>query len=643
VTPEFSLVLTTIVPATDLTLFSPDGVATSHFAPTRALGVAPMGSASVAPNLQLTWMRDGAAMNFPFVASARAYGSFPIGVWGPPQDDNNRQVPTGDIVEALNEVSLVARATEAPGGPEIPYYQVEIGPRKPLPFSRTTAAAKQIRNEGVALAALVPEPASVDAAFATAARWLADRSTPLELATLRGSRAAPPRFGTLGEGLDTTADSVVPDVGATPPAPVVDSFVYPPVAVGVLGRAGVARALEPPTGTTVSDAPRVRRAPAPTLASVEANRSRSIATQLVLTDAPAAQSQQTKTLIANASSPLTALARGGSAAVAGAGSAGRDRLAGLTASLAAGRRLASAAATPTPGASLAAGEIAVLKVPNATRDVGDGERPQLGFSGSPVRLVAIANGGVVADDVDVTADSDQQSWELPTGSERIAVVALGDGADQEAGLAGWHSGLQMPYLGWSTGIGSRCTVRSSGSPIVQHRERRDAGWVSGAELSRGLSTVSTRFAQPVTVVLVALDDPEALGGDVDGRKLALGLDGAARAADAAGNAKPPVVLVADNRSVLAYDVVPEGANPVTVTVATEQGWSLAGVFGAVGITAEAAVAPLAAQGFDAALRPLAPGSGGSVRLFWIGDKAPPDPAPSTPRPAARRPRKRGRR
>src|SRR5262249_52023511 len=89
VTPAFSLVLTTILPATDLTLFSPDGVATAHFAPTRALGVAPMGSASVAPNLELTWTRDGAALNFPFVASARPYGAFPIGVWGPPQDDNN--------------------------------------------------------------------------------------------------------------------------------------------------------------------------------------------------------------------------------------------------------------------------------------------------------------------------------------------------------------------------------------------------------------------------------------------------------------------------------------------------------------------------------------------------------------------------
>jgi hypothetical protein len=378
----------------------------------------------------------------------------------------------------------------------------------------------------------------------------------------------------------------------------------------------------------------VRRAPAPTLASVEANRSRSIAAQLVLTDAPAIQSQETKTLIASGGSPVTAVARGGSAAVAGAGSAGRDRLAGLTASLAAGRRLASAAATPTPGAALAGGEVAVLKVPNASRDVADGERPQLGFAGGPVRLVAVGLGGVVTDDLDV--DAQQQSWELPPTSERIAVIALGDGAEQETGLAGWHSGMQLPYVGWSTGIGSRCTVRSSGSPIVQHRERRDAGWVSGAELARGLSTVSTRFAQPVTVVVVAVDDPEALGGNVDGRKLVLGLDGADRAADAAGNETPPVVVVADNRSLVAYEVVPRGQVPVTVTVATEAGWSLAGVFGAVGITAEAAVAPLAAQGLDTALRPLAPGHGGSVRLFWIGDKTPPDPAPSTRRVAARR-------
>ena len=365
----------------------------------------------------------------------------------------------------------------------------------------------------------------------------------------------------------------------------------------------------------------------------------------MLVDAPAAPGGATPTLIASGTTPVTAVARGGSAAVAGLGSAGRDRLNGLTASLAAGRRLARAAATPTPGAALQAGEIAVLRVPNAARDVGDADRPQLGISGCSVRVVALANGGAVSDDLDLSGD--QETWALPVGCERVAVLALGDDSVQEAGLAGWHSGMQLPYLGWSTGIGARCTVRSTGQPIAAHRERGQAGWVTGAELARGRSTVATRFSQPVTVVLIALDDPEALGGDVDGRTLVLGLAGAERSRDAAGNELAPVVLIADNRSLLAYEVQPDGDGPVTVTVASDQGWSLAGVFATTGISAAAAVAPLAEHGFDAALRPLAPGNGGSARLYWVGaDASDTAPRPAGPRRAAKkrraaRPRKRG--
>src|SRR5581483_4983068 len=231
---EFSLVLTSTVPATDFMISGPGGIGISHHAPTRQLGVAPMGTSSVSPRIELGWSRDGVTLDVPFVVAPRRYGAFPLGVWGPPQDDNNRKTPKGDVVEALCELDLVAAALPAPGGPEIPYYQVEIGPRKPLPFTRRAADATRIRTAGAELAGLVPAPASVDSAFATAARWLADTSTPLGLAALRGERQAPPVFATLGAGLDTTADSVVPTIGDTPVVPPVDTFVYPPLAVGVL-------------------------------------------------------------------------------------------------------------------------------------------------------------------------------------------------------------------------------------------------------------------------------------------------------------------------------------------------------------------------------------------------------------------------
>ncbi|HSC90825.1 MAG TPA: DUF6603 domain-containing protein [Gaiellaceae bacterium] len=642
VVAEFSLVLTSTVPATDVRGAGGGAALVPHQTPSRALGVAPMGTGSIAPTIELSWVR-GTVQAFPFAASARPHGAFPVGVWGPPGDDDNRRTPKGEVIEALNELDLVARATESPGGPEIPYYQVEIGPRKPLPFTRRAVDAARIRNRGVALAALVPEPASVDAAFATAARWLADRSSPTGLAALRGERQAPPRFGTLGQELDAVAASEIPAVGEPVVRPEVDALVYPPAAVGVLAASGIASARTPPTGTTVAGSARLWRTPPPTLASVELARSRSIPAELVLLEADAVRAGKTRTVVAAGEVPATAVARANPAAVGSHGADGRDRLLGLTASLSAGRR--TPAARSTPAATLAAGEVAVLRMPNADRDVGAGDRPRLGVRGGPARLVGIANGGQVVADVDLGGEGGEEAWTVEAGVERVAVIALGSGAEREAGLAGWHAGMQLPYVGWSTALGARCTVRSSGQGVARHRERSQAGWVEGAELARGLSTVATRFSLPVTTVLVVLDDPEAFGGDVGGRRLVLGLDGATRAADGAGAERPPVVLSAENRSVLAYDVVPSGG-PVTVTVATEEGWSLAGVLGAVDVTSESALAAIAARGPDGALRPLVPGSGGGVRLVWLGEK-PRRRAPRSPRPAARptaraRSRERGR-
>ena len=643
VVAEFSLVLTSTVPATDARRAG-DGVAlVPHQAPTRQLGVAPMGTTSIAPVIELSWTRPGApAVPFPFAATERTRGAFPLGIWGPPGDDDNRRTPKGDIVEALNELDLVARAVESPGGPEIPYHQVEIGPRKPLPFTRRAIDASRIRTAGSVLAALVPEPVGVDAAFATAGRWLAASSSPTGIAALRGERQAPPRFGTLGEGLDALAESEIPEIGETPARPGVDANVYPPVAVGVLAAAGTVEAAAPPRGTSVAGSARMWRTPPPTFAAAELDRSRSIAAELVLVEAPAARSGRKRTVVATGDVPTTAIAHASPAAVATHGGAGRERLLGLTASLAAGRR--APAASGTPAATLTAGEIAVLRLPNADRDVGDGERPRLGVRGGPARLVAVANGGDVLADLDLGGEGQEEAWTVAPGTERLAVIALGEGAEREFGLAGWHGAMRMPYVGWSTALGARCTVRSRGEGIARHRERVNAGWLEGAELARGLSTVSTRFSQPVSTVLVVLDDPEALGGDVGGRRLVLGLDNATRATDASGEERPPVVLTAENRSVLAYDVVPsQEGGPVTVTVATEQGWSLAGVLGAVGTTADSAVAAVAARGLDASLRPLVPGSGGGVRLVWLKGERPSQPSrPPARATRTRRARKRGR-
>ena len=194
------------------------------------------------------------------------------------------------MIEALNELDLVCRATPSGGGPEIPYYQVEIGPRKPLPFTRARdrrAAAAHRRRAQVA--GLVSEPTTVDAAFGSAARFLTRTATPTSLAALRGERQAPPLLGHAGRGTR--------DANARPWCPAVGRAAGGQGLRPLRRCAGRRRPACPPRPSICASAPkrarpsRTRRsawrvAP-PTLAAVTAERSRSIAARLVIVDAPA--------------------------------------------------------------------------------------------------------------------------------------------------------------------------------------------------------------------------------------------------------------------------------------------------------------------------------------------------------------------
>jgi hypothetical protein len=266
------------------------------------------------------------------------------------------------------------------------------------------------------------------------------------------------------------------------------------------------------------------------------------------------------------------------------------------------------------------GAIVVLKMPNAHADAAlEGDRPRLGVTGAPARVVLLGHGGRVMADGVVTSGG---SIDIVQGVERI--IAVGQGMaqiDVDTGLAGWHSGMQLPYAGWSTAVGPGCVVRSHGNRLRRHPERLDAGWVTCSELAAGVGTVTTTFSDAPTMVVIVLDDPAAFGNTVDGRQLLLGLDGATRVRDARGREQAPVLLTMENRSVLAYDIIPTGEGPVTVTIASEQGWSLVGVMGSARITAAGAIALISARGLDTAVRPLAARSlsgAAPSRLTWLG-------------------------
>ncbi|WP_374566692.1 DUF6603 domain-containing protein [Ideonella sp.] len=634
VVAEFGLTFTSTVPAVRVNRVNAGAGAVTNHAPSTALAVAPMKVATIEPEIKLTWQRNGATETFPFVVTARPHGRFPAGVWGKPQDPHNRKVPKGDMIEALCELDFVSTATPSAPGPEIAYYQVETGPRQPLPFTRRAIDAAKVKAQAKAVTDLVTPPDTVSAAFHHAGIFMADTATPTLLASLRGERQAPPLLGTLTEGLDDSALTTIPGIGQRPPGKVYDHFIDPPLAVGLLSGVSTGLRVAPPARTTVRDSARAWRVAPPTIASVEAQASHSIAARLTIADTPAMTTGRTRTVLGVGALPPTAVAHAAPAIVARPGAGGSEPLgdfsAGLLGQQGLGRTRSKAArAEGSAGAVLTPGQVVVLKLPNAKADAAlDGvKRPQLAVLGAAARVVVLSHGGNLMADRLVGGDKpNPASLEIAQGAERIVAVAQGAGMGQgdlnaaPAGLAGWHAGLQMPYVGWSAAIGPGCVMQSQGPSLKLHRERRDGGWVNGAELARGVSTVTTTFSEAPNVVVVVLDDPAAFGNEVGGRQLLLGLDGAERLRDAAGRERAPQLLAMENRSVLAYEIVPQGDRPVVVTIASDEGWSLVGVMGSAQLDAKGAIALISARGLDAVLQPFAQGTAGgpASQLQWQG-------------------------
>ena len=376
--------------------------------------------------------------------------------------------------------------------------------------------------------------------------------------------------------------------------------------------------------TTVSDRPDAARTAPPTVAGL---RNVPAAARLLL--AGAAAQTGNDTVVPSGEPAVTRVARSVAASVAQRGGAGRGRVDAITGALGGGAVVAgtAGAAGAVGETTFRAGEVAVLALPNAARDVvADGPRPRLVVTGTPTRVVALRRGGEVA--LDETVDGAEV--EVPRGVERLALAPLGAGAVPPS-AAGWHAGMTLPYVGWGTALGVEATVRVEGPPVARRGDRFRAGWVEAAELVSGNASVITRFSRPVDLVVVVIDDPVADAG----RRLLLGLDGARQALGPDGQPLPPTTVAAGNRAILAYriDVDPAAAVPVTVTVASGTGWHLVGVLGATGAPADV-VAALAARGFDSVVGAAVPPGRGEATVAWAPAGSPPvdltPPAPPAP-------------
>jgi hypothetical protein len=609
---EFELTVTTTVPTQRVSIA---GSESTHL-PSSALGIASMHINAANTRLLLQLFNDltHADQLGLLTPDVNSDGSFPVGVWGPAQAEDDRKVPKGDVIQAVDSVRFEAKATlrnTLPG--QVKYNQIETGPRKPLPFVTAQATRSSFVNSARSLGALLPPADGGAATFAVAKPWLARGGySNTALAAIERERTAPPTLGSLTQGL-ATAEMANPTITLRTPsvAPPIDYRISPPRAIAILSPPVLSE--RAPTRTTVSrPAQNVSRSAPPTLASVQAEFPVAVAARLVRLSTPASQAQAT--LIATGSTPLTRMARGSVAAVAARGgfSDAKARLDQLSGALGGNDLQVADAGTMQP---LRAGEIAVLQMPNASRDVDPrAPRPRLLVQGT-ARVVALAHGGAVLADVPGTA----QGLAIPMGTERVVVLALGEkpAADVPAGFAGWHTAQELAYTGWASAIAAGCIVNAEGASVRATRQRFRAGWIEGAELVDDAHIVSTRFTQPASTVAVIIDDPTESDAP---RGLSLTLEGADRVMDAGGQPLPPTVVVIANRSVLIYSLAPRrvagaAGGPLTVTVASQAGWHLVGVM--AGMQAPEVMAQrMTEQGLDALLQPLVTGRGGEVNLGW---------------------------
>jgi hypothetical protein len=614
---EFEITVTTTVPTQFLNMGGVD----TEFVPSHILGIAPVNVNSANSRLVLTLSDSAAADHLPTLLSdPNTNGSFPIGVWGPPQPDNDKKVPAGDVVQALDSVRFEAVASlqgTLPG--PVKYNQVEIGPRKPLPFPTVQAYRPGFLVAANALSALLPAANSGPATFAIAKPWLSlGGHSNTAVKAIERERSAPPRLGSLTQDLAPQelpkASITLTSIAVTPP---VNHTVMPPRAIAILSPPVVPEL--PNVRTTVSTAANASRIAAPTLQGVQSMFALAVPAKLLRVPGPA--SAQASTLVSAGAIPLTRIARSNTAAIGsrGAPADAANRLKSLTASLASAAGFVSArVAAPEP---LRAGEIAVLQLPNANRDANSKlPRPLLIVQGA-ARVVAFSHGGTVLWD----GPGSPNGVAVPRGTERIAVLALGDSTAEPNGLSGWHSHQELPYIGWSCALAAGAVVYAEGGSVPNTDARFRAGWARATELVTGTTIVETRFTSPASAVVILIDDPvdsEAARG------LSLTLHGADRAGTSSSPV-PPTIVVVGNRSVLIYPIVMKGApigavpGPFTVSVMSQDGWHLAGVM-AANDTPKSLALRFSAAGPDSLVQPLIRSRTGPVTVHW-GPSASPAP------------------
>ncbi|HJR23144.1 MAG TPA: DUF6603 domain-containing protein, partial [Dongiaceae bacterium] len=294
---EFEISVTSTVPSNKMSVA---GVSVNHPS-SESLGLAPVGAADIDSLLELH-LRDVAGADRlvgleglgRLVKTVRFGGGFPVGVWGNPQPDDDRKVPEGKVIEAVEGIHFDFKASiEGTLPKEMAYFQVEINGRKPLPFLHARRWRPDLIAAAGATAATVPNIASIDAMYEAAKPWLAlGGNGATALAVLESERAAPPRLGSLTENLAAQEDArpriTLPPDFVKPP---IDIRVRPAEAIAIL-RAELAREMHAPR-TTVRDPGDAEVMLAPRLSDIEATMDWAIPGKLLRVSTPAAATDRT--------------------------------------------------------------------------------------------------------------------------------------------------------------------------------------------------------------------------------------------------------------------------------------------------------------------------------------------------------------
>ena len=268
----------------------------------------------------------------------------------------------------------------------------------------------------------------------------------------------------------------------------------------------------PPARTTVKGSAKAWREAPPTLASVEAERSTSIAARLVLAEPQAVRRRPAQDGHRRGRRAAHGGGHAAPALVARTGAASRD--AGRFHRGPGGRQggpprpCACAPPRGSAGATLLPGQTVVLKMPNARADAAStasarawrwaAHRPA--SSARPRRRAAGRSAGRAG--CRPAAGQPSRSPPAPSASSPSARARRPTRPSTPAWPAGTPAcRCLMPAGRPRSRPAAWCAPTASA--LTLHRERLDAGWVSGAELARGVSTVATTFSEaPRTVVIV---------------------------------------------------------------------------------------------------------------------------------------------